>query len=92
MKTHDEEYTELIHTFIEALLVLQPMKDGESRGNFIMGVLANVNAGVICNIINPGEEYAALEALADETRVSINKLIPQAEQYRASLSSQRRKA
>lgn len=83
MNRNDEIYTEIIQSFIETLLNMQPLRDSESRGNFIMGVLANVNAGVICNIINSGEEYTALEGLGEETRRVIGVLIPQAEEYRA---------
>ena len=82
---NDDDYTDVITAFVESLLSL-PIPAGERPGDFVMGVVANITAGVICNIVETGEEHKALAALTSETMDSIAKLIPQVEQYRASLS------
>lgn len=91
MMIESEEYSELIHGFIHELLNLVPPEghadDVQKRGGYIMGVIANINAGVICNIIAPGQEYIALDGLHGETRDIISNLIPQAEFHRATRRS-----
>ena len=64
----------------------EPEPDEQQRGHIIMGALASVTAGVICNVLaTPGDRQVALQVvtqLASEVFDEIARLQPQIEASR----------
>lgn len=77
MPPRDEAYSNMINDLMVRLFDLEPLPGSCCKMHFLLGVMANLNAGVILNATMDGEETLALEAMSKETRAIVEALLPQ---------------